>query len=268
MITVALVGASGTGKSYRAIWLAGEKGLEYIIDDGLLIYRNKVVAGISAKKASTKIGAVKRAIFENEVERNTMKEAIKTSSPDGILVLGTSEKMVQRIKNRLGLPEYDEIVKIEDIATDEEIQKARLVRESQGKHIIPVPVMEIKRTFSGYFLDPLSVFRKNPFSEETEDKSIVRPTYSYIGDFEINDTVLCDIARYETSRIDGIYRVQKVSVEKTDIGVNFNLELIVLYGTKIPLAADKAAKAVREAIEKYASIYTDNINITIEKIIS
>ena len=49
MITVALVGGSGTGKSYRSIWLAGEKGLDYIIDDGILINHNKVIAGVSAK---------------------------------------------------------------------------------------------------------------------------------------------------------------------------------------------------------------------------
>ena len=35
--TVALTGKSGTGKSYRSIWLAAEKNLEYIIDDGILI---------------------------------------------------------------------------------------------------------------------------------------------------------------------------------------------------------------------------------------
>ena len=87
MITVALVGASGTGKSYRSIWLAGEKGLDYIIDDGILINHNKVIAGVSAKKASTKIGAVKRAIFENESEKIAMKDAIKSSF--GRFVLGT-----------------------------------------------------------------------------------------------------------------------------------------------------------------------------------
>ncbi len=31
----AFVGPSGTGKSYRAQMVAGEKGIEYIIDDGL-----------------------------------------------------------------------------------------------------------------------------------------------------------------------------------------------------------------------------------------
>ena len=49
----AFVGPSGTGKSYRAQMVAGEKDVHFIIDDGLLINDNRVIAGESAKKAST-----------------------------------------------------------------------------------------------------------------------------------------------------------------------------------------------------------------------
>ncbi|MDY2756646.1 MAG: hypothetical protein SOU88_09485, partial [Candidatus Treponema excrementipullorum] len=50
-ITVfALVGPSGTGKSFRAKLLADKHGLEAIIDDGLLIQNDKILAGQSAKR--------------------------------------------------------------------------------------------------------------------------------------------------------------------------------------------------------------------------
>ncbi len=39
MKVYAFVGPSGTGKSYRAQMVANQKGIEYIIDDGLLICR-------------------------------------------------------------------------------------------------------------------------------------------------------------------------------------------------------------------------------------
>ena len=73
----AFVGPSGTGKSYRAQMVANENGISYIIDDGLLIKENNVIAGTSAKKAPTKIETVKRAIFVNEQEKQEMKKAIK-----------------------------------------------------------------------------------------------------------------------------------------------------------------------------------------------
>ena len=50
MKTYGLVGASGTGKSYRAVSLAKERGIPCIIDDGLLIRDAKILAGTSAKR--------------------------------------------------------------------------------------------------------------------------------------------------------------------------------------------------------------------------
>ena len=41
----AFVGPSGTGKSYRAQMVASEKNIKFIIDDGLLIMDNQVIAG-------------------------------------------------------------------------------------------------------------------------------------------------------------------------------------------------------------------------------
>ena len=55
----AFVGPSGTGKSYRAQMVASEKDINFIIDDGLLIKDNKIIAGESAKKAPTKIEKIK-----------------------------------------------------------------------------------------------------------------------------------------------------------------------------------------------------------------
>jgi ABC-type dipeptide/oligopeptide/nickel transport system ATPase component len=47
----ALVGESGTGKSFRAKLVAQKYGIEFIIDDGLLIRDNRILAGHSAKKS-------------------------------------------------------------------------------------------------------------------------------------------------------------------------------------------------------------------------
>lgn len=266
MFTVALSGASGTGKSYRSVWLAGEKGLDCIIDDGILIKCGKIVAGSSAKREKTKIAAVKRAIFEDEKLRNEMTEAISKCEPNGILVLGTSDKMVEKIRERLNLPNFSEIIHIEDIATDEEISKARQTRKTQGKHVIPVPTMEIQKTFSGYFVDPLGVFKKFSEPDTAADKSIVRPRYSYMGDFKINDTVLCQIAKYESSHCQGVNNVSRVRVEKTESGVIFYVDVSLVYGVKIPECCKNMVNAIKNAVSKYAAIYTDSVNINVKSL--
>ena len=45
-----LVGKSGTGKSFHAMNLCKKLNIEGIIDDGLFIYKNSVIAGISRIK--------------------------------------------------------------------------------------------------------------------------------------------------------------------------------------------------------------------------
>ena len=83
----AFVGPSGTGKSYRAQMVAVENDIEFIIDDGLLIKGNAVIAGTSAKKAPTKVETVKHALFYEEDEKKEMQEAFIKYNPSAILIL-------------------------------------------------------------------------------------------------------------------------------------------------------------------------------------
>ena len=107
-----LVGKSGTGKSFQAMSLCREKNIECIIDDGLFIRRSKILAGKSAKRQSTKMGAVKTAIFTDEEHRLEVADKIKSVNPKSILVLGTSERMINMIADAVGLPEVDEMIEI------------------------------------------------------------------------------------------------------------------------------------------------------------
>ncbi len=154
----AFVGPSGTGKSYRAQMVASEKNISYIIDDGLLIRENEVIAGESAKKAETKVATVKHALFYEEKEREPIIKALKKYRAESILILGTSDGMVQKIAANLGLPEISETVYITDVATEEEMKTARRIRVTEGKHVIPVPTFEIKKDFSRIFARPTSNF--------------------------------------------------------------------------------------------------------------
>ncbi|MDM8534493.1 hypothetical protein QUF55_07325, partial [Clostridiaceae bacterium HSG29] len=144
----ALVGKSGTGKSYKALNVSYKYNIDLVIDDGLLINGNKLLGGKSAKRENTTIGAVKRAIFHHNEHRNEIIEKIKLNNYESILILGTSKRMVRRIVDNLKLGEIDEYIDINDISTKEEIKLARMNRNQKGKHIIPLPTMELKKHFS------------------------------------------------------------------------------------------------------------------------
>ena len=208
----AFVGPSGTGKSYRAQMVASEKNINFIIDDGLLIKDNEVIAGESAKKAPTKIETVKHALFYKDEEKEEIIKALKKYKPESILILGTSDGMVEKIAANLGLPEISEITYISDVATQEEMETARRIRVTEGKHVIPVPTFEIKKDFSGYLLDPLQIFKTKGKGQQPyiSEKSIIRPTFSYMGNFTISDTVFRQILEYLASKTPGIYKTQKI----------------------------------------------------------
>ncbi len=254
MEVYAFVGPSGTGKSHHAQEVANENGINYIIDDAILIYKNKVIAGKSAKTEPTKIGSVKSAIFNDVAKCELMKRAIKSSKPDKILILGTSDGMVEKIAENLNLPKIKKTIYIEDVATKEEIEEAKRVRKVEGKHVVPVPTLEIKEQFSGYFMDPLKIFEKK--DKKFHEKSIIRPTFSYLGNFYISDKVIKDVINYSTKNINGITKLSRINIEKFIDGINLYIDINVLYGYSIP----KVSKILQNTVTQEL-VYATGINI-------
>lgn len=76
-----------------------------------------------------------------------------------MLILGTSDRMVVTIAKALDLPMPAKYIRIEDVAKPEDMLKASEARHKEGKHVIPVPTMELKPYFKGYMVDPLRFLR-------------------------------------------------------------------------------------------------------------
>lgn len=264
----AFVGPSGTGKSYRAQMVAGENNISYIIDDGLLINENEVVAGESAKKAPTKIETVKHAIFIDEEEKKKMVKAIKKYKPESILILGTSDGMVEKIAENLGLPKIQKTIYIQDVATETEMKTARNIRVTQGKHVIPVPTFEIKKEFSGYILDPLQIFKSkgNGNKPYISEKSIIRPTFSYLGNFTISDTVFRQIVEYLAKKQEGISRVIRTRVENYGEGPTIYMEVAVIYGHNVITELKEFKEKCIKEIEKLTTMNVLKITVIAKSI--
>lgn len=256
----------GTGKSYRAGFVASEYGINYIIDDGLFIKGNEIIAGNSAKKAPTKIETVKHALFIENEEKSDILEAIKQYKPDKILILGTSDNMVKKIAENLKLPNIEKFIYISDIATDEEMQTARNIRTTQGKHVIPVPTFALKKDFSGYLLDPLQIFKSKGKGEAPyiSEKSIIRPTFSYLGNFTISDSVFRQIIEYMANKVEAVHKVTKTRVSNIGENPSIYMEVIVLYGYNIiDLMKEFKIKAQKE-IERLTAMNVENIEVVVK----
>ncbi|MEG2310517.1 MAG: Asp23/Gls24 family envelope stress response protein [Clostridia bacterium] len=271
MQVYAFVGKTGTGKSYNAQQVAKEHGINYIIDDAILIKNNKVIAGKSAKTEASKIASVKAAIFLDETRRNEMSRKIKYENPDKILILATSNEMVLKIATNLDVLPIYKTIYIEDVATKAQIAEARRSRVEDGKHVVPVPTFEIRKQFSGYFLDSLKIF--NIFNKvdddntiDTSEKTIIRPTFSYLGNYTISDNVINSIVTYVVSKIDGITRVYHVTTQKFSDGMKLDIDIEVQFGKNIPQLSFEIRNTATYAIDNATGINLFGININVKSI--
>lgn len=228
-----LIGKSGTGKSYKSLELACENNIDYIVDDGLLIYKGQIVAGVSAKQSQTKMEAVRRAIFSDENHRKAVKKKINDLDIEKILILGTSMKMVRQICEALELGEIDKVIDINDISTEDEIRKAIESRKN-GNHIIPVPTVEIKDKINGLRINPLRrFFMTSDKKTKILEKTVIRPAFSYMGKFYIAPEVLNQIIKYTISKNTYISRINRISVDnsngKIEIKVSVNIRNLKVF---------------------------------------
>lgn len=267
----ALIGKSGTGKSFHAMELCHKMQIQSIIDDGLFIYQSTVVAGISAKRQATKIGAVKVALFQDDAVRDEVASAIAEKNPDSILILGTSIGMTDKIILRLGLlPEADDLeevnrIFIEDITTEEERKIAQTQREVMGKHVIPAPALQLKRNFAGYFMDPLRLFRGKDTGAAAE-RTVVRPTYSYMGEYFVDERVIEDIVTcvaYEMPAVGAIIRVTQDPHPET-----FKLSVTVRLRRGFPIweTAQELQERINEKVECMTAFNVTEVNVEVRAI--
>lgn len=268
MKVYALVGKSGTGKSYQAINLCRDLGIESIIDDGLFIYRGKALAGKSAKREATKIGAVKVALFNDDAHMEEVSGKIAEISPKSILLIGTSDGMVEKIAKRIKVAPIHEKIYIEQITTENERKIAQKQRHGQGKHVIPVSSMQLKREFSGYFMSPLRIFKgigggKGSFTEKT----VVRPTYSYLGDFIISDRVIGDIVYCTAENIPGVKNVVRVTADNTIESLEISVVVNIDRKANIVDIAKELQKKSVQMIEEMTAFNIKNLDIEVRGII-
>ena len=262
----ALIGRSGTGKSFRAQYVARKRRIHFIIDDGLLIKDQRIIAGSSAKQESNFLTAVKRALFQEPDHQTEVMQALDSELIRKILIIGTSYKMVMKIASRLELPTPKVVIHIEDIASKDEIDTAMRIRYTEGKHVIPVPSLQITRSYPAIVYDAIKVafskkYRAAVKSRNTIENTLVRPSFS-IPKETISETAFTQMISQCLSEYENTMKIQKVSYlfEKGA----YNLEITIRTPQSI---SDTALKELEEyisdSLERYGGILISGISIHI-----
>lgn len=261
----ALYGPSGTGKSTSALALAHKYQIPAIIDDGLLIYQGRKVAGQSAKYEKTTVQAVKRAIFFWKDHAEEVKRALTQYPIERLLVLGTSKKMIHRIQEALEIPVIQHYISITDIRSSAEIKAALYDRGMQGRHVIPIPRVQVEQDFIGRLIaqvDKIFSSKREPIGETT----IVHPQF-HTGRIHVSEHALKKLAIHGCKELPFIveFRKVKVTLEGTptvEIDVKAQLEL----KDNLQEKAYAIQQHIYHAFLEYLDLQLENIHVHISQI--
>ncbi|MNV14742.1 hypothetical protein D3C71_1054390 [compost metagenome] len=157
-----LYGKSGTGKSHKVQVLANNLQVKAIIDDGILIVEQTHVAGVSAKCERYLHAATKRAIFHWDDHKNEVKNYIREANISELVIIGTSQKMVRRIIDRLELHSNVEWISVDSIQTEVEISLATK-RRQDGFHVIPIKPVNVSKTYTGWYAEEKFLYETRTF---------------------------------------------------------------------------------------------------------
>ena len=264
----ALVGRSGTGKSFRAQLVADKYHIPLIVDDGLLIKNDRIVAGKSAKQESNFLTAVKRALFQDPEHYKEVMNALQTERFRKILIIGTSDKMAAKIAHRLNLPDPSQIIHIEDIATKDEIDTAMRIRYSEGKHVIPVSPLQITRSYPSIVYDSIKVGLQKrlaflPFIKkvQTVEKTLVCPEFSKQEETAISEAAITQMVTHCLTEYEETMKVSKVTFTYGAEG--YDLEILIRTPQVISgMMVAELEEYIADSLEKYGGILIHKVRLT------
>lgn len=266
----ALVGRSGTGKSFRAQLVADKFHIPLIVDDGLLIKNDKILAGKSAKQESNFLTAVKRALFQDPEHHQEVLNVLQTERFRKIMIIGTSEKMATKIARRLNLPDPTQVIHIEDIATKDEIDTAMRIRYSEGKHVIPVPPLQITRNYPSIVYDSIRVGLQKrlaflPFVKkvQTVEKTLVCPEFSKQEETSISEAAITQMVSHCLNEYEETMKVSKVTYVYSNEG--YDLDIYIRTPESISgLAVAEFEEYIADSLEKYGGILIHKVNLHVQ----
>lgn len=264
--TFAFVGPAGTGKSHRATHVAKQNGIDFIIDDGLLISRGRILAGRSAKSEVNRLRAIKRAIFEYEDHRDEVIRYLAKNPPNKLMILATSEGMINKIVKRLGLNPPSKFININEISSPEEIEAALRERREKKQHVVPVAKAQVQQNFAGKLVSQIRGFFRGRDKDESRN-TIVKPLFSFNGKVTIEHDALVAISRKLLEFGNHVKKIRELDIEIYDDKISLDIEIDLNLGNKSALSI---ARALQRKLLKGLSYLTGmeikQVNIKVNEI--
>ena len=262
----AFIGPAGTGKSHRATHVAKQNGIEYIIDDGLVISRGRILAGRSAKSEINRLRAIRRAIFEYPEHRDEVVRYLTKNPPEKLMILATSEDMIAKITARLGLNAPVQTIRITDVSTNEEITAALRERREKKQHVVPVAKAQIQQNFAGKLVSQIRGFFRGRDKNENSN-TIVKPLFSFNGRVTIETDAILDLCRRLLELRDHVRKIREIDLQTYDDKIELSVELDLQLGNMSALSIAKTLqRKLRMGLSYFTGMEIRQVNIRVNEI--
>lgn len=265
----ALVGASGTGKSFRARLVAERDGADLIVDDGLLIQGDAILTGHWAKKERTVLAATRRALFEAPGQASEAREALRTARFRRVLIVGTSRRMVERIAERLDLPRPSTVHTIEDVASRHERETARAGRRHTGAHAAPLPLVSVRRGFFASLGTHIGEALRPPVRSGTDDRTvrnIAAPGRASPNGVAISTVALRQMVRHCVAEHDPRLAVRQVRIRSRAGMYQLEVGIRVPHGTATSGDLHRLREYILHSLERHAGILVREVQVVVQSV--
>jgi uncharacterized alkaline shock family protein YloU len=213
--------------------------------------------------------AVKTAVFHDKAHRQEVTQCLEKQKFRRLLIIGTSDGMVRKIAESLRLPPPAKIIQIEDIATEDEIQTALHHRNVHGRHVIPVPSIEVKRTYPKTMADSIKIFLKQQFGlggEQVFEKSVIRPEFTKKGEVTISESALTQMLLHCLQENNSQIKLKKVTIKNEGPSYHIDLAISIPYGMELIPNINELQNYIVTSIERFTGIMIQELNVTIDSI--
>ena len=224
------------------------------------------MAGRSAKSEINRLRAIKRAIFEYPEHRDEVANYLAKNHPPKIMILATSEGMIEKITTRLGLNSPVKIIKISDVSSPEEIESALRERREKKQHVVPAAKAQIQQNFAGKLVSQIRGFFKGRDKDESRN-TIVKPLFSFNGKVTIATEALLEMCRKLLELRDHVRKIRGIDIETDEDRISLSVEIdINLSGRSALSIAKTLQRKLRMGLSYFTGMEIRQVNIRVNEI--
>ena len=142
------------------------------------------------------------------------------------------------------------------------------IRYTEGKHVIPVPPIEVTRSAPQIVYDSIKVLlgKKKRGKVQTSEKTIVRPEFSRPKKDAISEATLTQMLKHAIGEYDSVMKVKKVrGTRNPDSSYSIYVTLQLPIRHYIATTISDLQEYISDCLEKYGGILVKSISIEIEE---